>query len=239
MASDDFERELDRFEVDRLVKQLAAKRKGIPEPPAAPAPGRVPSAFVPFGSPTAVPAPSSPAASQLSQSQPSPQAQPSRQAAGASSATRATSAGRRWSTNRLFMPTFSTGQPRKSFAFASSLGAMHLPNLRAISLPALPRLAFPVLTEEQWAVITARMFVALGVVLSLAMPYWPYSNSHSWGLALYLFSVALVVITGIWGSKLTWDTRLARSHTVAIVTVIWGLLLATVAVLPHVGYGLG
>jgi hypothetical protein len=223
MASDDLERELDQFEVDRLVKQLAAKRKGQAEPPPAPAPGRVPSAFVPFGSPTAVPSPSNPTAPAQTH-----HAAPSHS---------------RWSTNRIFMPTSSAGQARRSFAFASSLrglgGSLHFPSVRAISLPAMPRIGFPVITDEQWAVITARMFVGLGIVLSIAMPYWPYSNSHSWGLALYLFAVALVVITGIWGSKLTWDARLGRAHTIAIATVIWGLNLATVAVLPHVGFVLG
>jgi hypothetical protein len=56
---------------------------------------------------------------------------------------------------------------------------------------------------------------------------------------LYLFAVALIVITGVWGSKLTWDSRLGRSHAIAIATVIWGLTLATVAVLPHLGFSLG
>ena len=216
MAGDDFERELDRFEVDRLVKQLAAKRKGLPEPPPAPASGRVPSAFVPFGSPTAVPAPPTPPASQPM--------------------TPAAARSRRWSTNRLLMPTFAGSNGRKSFAFASTL---HMPSLRSMSLPALPRIAFPILSEDQWAVIAARMFVGLGVVLGVAMVYWPYSHEHSWGLALYLFATALIVITGVWGSKLTWDSRLGRSHAIAIATVIWGLTLAVVAVLPHLGFGLG
>jgi hypothetical protein len=44
-----------------------------------------------------------------------------------------------------------------------------------------------------------------------------------------------VIVTGIWGSKLTWDARLARAHTIAIVTIMWGLILVAAVVLPKMG----
>jgi heme A synthase len=111
------------------------------------------------------------------------------------------------------------------FAFAS---AMHLPTL--------PRLSLPTLTEPHWRVLTARLFVGLGLVFCAAMPFWPYTNSCSWGLMLYLSAVLLVVITGVWGAKLAWDARLGATHTLALCIVFWGLTLVAAEVLPRVGY---
>jgi len=133
--------------------------------------------------------------------------------------------GRPWSTARLLMPAIRT-ERRKSFAFAS-----------AISLPALPRIALPALNETEWATLSVRTFVGLGVLLSAAMPYWPYPHAWSWGLLLYASAVVLIVVTGIWGAKLTWDARLPAAHTVAVATVIWGLGLLAAEAVPLIGYG--
>jgi hypothetical protein len=133
--------------------------------------------------------------------------------------------GRPWSTARLLMPA-DRRERRKAFAFAS-----------AISLPALPKIALPDLNEAQWGILSVRTFVGLGVLLSAAMPYWPYSHAWSWGLLLYASAIVLLVVTGIWGAKLTWDARLPAAHTVAVGTVIWGLGLLAVETLPRIWYG--
>ncbi len=112
---------------------------------------------------------------------------------------------------------------RTSFAFVS-----------AISLPTLPRIALLALKEMQWDTLSVRTFVGLGVLLSAAMPYWPYALGWSWGLLLYVSAVALVVVTGIWGAKLTWDARLPAAHTVAVCTVFWGLGLLAVEAVPRI-----
>lgn len=132
--------------------------------------------------------------------------------------------GRPWSTARLLMPASRT-EHRKGFAFAS-----------AISLPALPKITLTDLIEAQWGTISVRTFVGLGVVLSAALPYWPYSHAWSWGLLLYVSSILLVVVTGIWGAKLTWDARLPAAHTVAVGTVIWGLGLLAAEAVPRIMY---
>jgi hypothetical protein len=132
--------------------------------------------------------------------------------------------GQRWSTGRLLMPAARTG-PRTAFAFVS-----------AISLPALPRIFFPAPTETPSEAVSARVFVGLGVLLSAAMPYWPYANAWSWGLVMYLFAVVLVLVTGIWGAKLTWDARLPAAHTVAVGIVLWGFGLLAAEMVPRIGY---
>jgi hypothetical protein len=84
--------------------------------------------------------------------------------------------------------------------------------------------------------ITVRLSVALGVALGVALPYWPYPNACGWSLIPYFFSVGLVVITGLWGARLTWDARLGFTHSAAIATMLWGLALLALHVLPRVGY---
>ena len=132
--------------------------------------------------------------------------------------------GRRYTTARLVMPAART-ERRERFAFASGV-------VSAIRLPALPRFALPALTGlMDSSTLPARLFVALGVLLGAAMPYWPYAHAWSWGLLMYFAAVMLVMVTGIWGAKLTWDARLPAAHTVAVGTVVWGLgLLASEAV---------
>lgn len=177
MAAD----EIDRAEIDRLIKELAT--------PPAPAPRPT----------VATPAASTP--------------------------------GSRWTTGQLMMPA-ARPQRRKMPAFVSALS---LPALPRMDLPAIFR-DFPALLGAPTGPRAARMFVALGVLLSAAMPYWPYSNAWSWGLLTYLCAVDLVVITGVWGAKLTWDARLPAAHTVAIGVICWGLALLAAEAVPRIGY---
>ena len=130
--------------------------------------------------------------------------------------------GRRYSTATLLMPAERT-EPKRPFAFAS-----------AINLPSLPRIPFPSLGDLQSGTLPARMWVGLGVVLSAAMPYWPYAHAWSWGLLTYFLAMVLVVITGIWGAKLTWDARLPAAHTVSVGTVVWGLGLLASETVPRI-----
>jgi hypothetical protein len=135
--------------------------------------------------------------------------------------------GRRWTTARLLMPAART-EPTRLLALATAI------NLRALpALPALPKFAAP--PEWQSSEFAARVFVGLGVLLSAAMPHWPYANAWSWGLLSYLSAILLVVVTGIWGAKLTWDARMPAAHTVAVGTVLWGLGLLAAEAVPRIG----
>jgi hypothetical protein len=106
----------------------------------------------------------------------------------------------------------------------------------SISLPALPKFGLPALTEAQWATLSTRLFVGLGAVLGAAMPYWPYAHAWSWGLLTYFCATVLVIVTGIWGAKLTWDSRMPAAHTVSVGTVVWGLGLVAAEAVPRIMY---
>ena len=81
-----------------------------------------------------------------------------------------------------------------------------------------------------------RAWVLLGLALAIALPYWPYDRGCSWPLLLYMTSTSLVVIAGLWGATLTWESGLGYSHIIAIGTFIWGLVLLALEVLPRIGY---
>jgi hypothetical protein len=138
------------------------------------------------------------------------------------------------STNRVSAPVTS----KKTFVSAIrvrpamksvglSLDTFSLPSLRS-----LPSIGLPTLSE----VNTVRAWVALGAALALAMPFWPYPKAYSWGLLLYMFAVTMVIVAGVWSARLTWITRLAVAHTLAVTIMCWGLTLATVETLPRIGY---
>lgn len=147
----------------------------------------------------------------------------------AASETTVPAAGRPFTTARLIMPAVRT-EPKPS-RVRELAAAIPMPQLRSFSLPRLPQL-----DESQWATLSTNIFVGLGVLLGAAMPFWPYSHAWSWGLLIYLAAVQLVVVTGIWGAKLTWDARQPAAHTVALGTAVWGIALLAGEAVPRIGY---
>jgi hypothetical protein len=82
--------------------------------------------------------------------------------------------------------------------------------------------------------VFARLTLAL--VLGVAIVFWPYSARCGFGLAGYLVAVATLITAGVWSSIWTWRHRAAKGHTVALLLVLWGLVLASADVLPRVGW---
>ena len=215
MSSDDFDRE----EIDRLVKELSAPPKPTP-PPAAPAPDN-----------NVVLTP-----------------------------------GSRYSTAKLLMPAERVERrnpfeflsnvtlpalPKISMPPMPAMPKMPTPalpkgafsKLPGILIRALPKMTPPTLPKLPTSLaaidlgaLFARFFVGISVLLSAAMPYWPYPHAWSWGLLFYFFAVVLVVIAGIWSAKLTWDARLPAAHTLAVGTIVWGLGLLAAEAVPRIVY---
>ena len=108
-------------------------------------------------------------------------------------------------------------------------------------LPA-PRDASPELqarfAEERRTTNTFGVFarLSLSVLLGVGMLFWPYSARCGVGLAAYLGATGAVIAGGIWSSVWTFRHRAGRAHTLALLIVVWGLVLAAIEVLPRVGY---
>ena len=78
--------------------------------------------------------------------------------------------------------------------------------------------------------------LTLTVALGVGMVFWPYSARCGLGLAGYLGAVTVLAVGGVWSAVWTWKHRAAKAHTLSLLLVMWGLLLASLDVLPRVGY---
>jgi hypothetical protein len=78
--------------------------------------------------------------------------------------------------------------------------------------------------------------LALACVLGVAIVFWPYAARCGAGLAGYLGAVSMLIVAGVWSSIWTWKHRAAKAHTVSLLLLGWGLVLAAADVLPRVGY---
>jgi hypothetical protein len=100
----------------------------------------------------------------------------------------------------------------------------------ALSLPPLPQLGHVI--RMPGPVTMVRMWVGLALVYSASMTLWPYPKTYFWGLVLYLLSLALALVAGIWGARLSWEARLGSAHTVALGAVVLAVALAAAETLP-------
>ena len=117
--------------------------------------------------------------------------------------------------------------------------------LESISDEALlptPRTATPAervaVAEQRRTTNTFGVFarLLLATLLGVAMLFWPYDARCGLGLAAYLGATAVVALGGVWSAVWTWRHRAARAHTLSLLIVLWGLVLACIEVLPRVGY---
>lgn len=80
--------------------------------------------------------------------------------------------------------------------------------------------------------------LTLATALAVGIIFWPYAARCGLGLAGYLGAVGAVIVAGAWSAVWTWRHRAARAHTLSLLLVLWGLLLAAMDVLPRVGYAI-
>jgi len=70
----------------------------------------------------------------------------------------------------------------------------------------------------------------------VAIVFWPYGARCGLGMVGYLGAVATLVTAGVWSAIWTWRHRAAKGHTLSLLLVLWGLVLASLDVLPRIGY---
>lgn len=88
-------------------------------------------------------------------------------------------------------------------------------------------------TTKTWG---AFLRLALATSLGVGILFWPYPARCGVGLAAYLVAIGAVTIGGLWSSVWTWRHRTSRAHTLSLLLVLWGLVLAAVEVMPRTGY---
>ncbi len=86
------------------------------------------------------------------------------------------------------------------------------------------------------AVLATWFKVGLGVALAAGMTQWPYFHACGTALFLYLGAIGMVGLSGVWGMITSWRHRMGLAHTVSILVLIWGGILAAATILPRNGY---
>ena len=105
-------------------------------------------------------------------------------------------------------------------------GGAPVPAPRAGELPTGGRLA----TFTTW------LRVILGLALAIGITQWPYPSACGFNLAVYLGAIGVVTVAGLWSSISSWRRRLGLAHTLSLLVLLWGLVLAAREVLPRTGY---
>lgn len=77
--------------------------------------------------------------------------------------------------------------------------------------------------------------VALGVVLGIAVTFWPY-RACGFPLVGYFGATATVIVAAIWGAASSWKHRAPTAHVFAILLLFWGMALTIDQVLQRTGY---
>jgi hypothetical protein len=85
-----------------------------------------------------------------------------------------------------------------------------------------------------WLAAWSRLLLAL--LMAAALPVWPFAKYCGSGLALYLGAVGVGVIAALWAAGAAWRHRRGTAHVVALLVVVWTVTLATIEVLPRIGY---
>ncbi len=78
--------------------------------------------------------------------------------------------------------------------------------------------------------------VAVTAALAAALAVWPFAHPCGLWLAAHLGAVGVVLASGAWATVSTWQRRMPKAHAVALLTVLTGLVLVAVEVLPRIGY---
>ncbi len=115
--------------------------------------------------------------------------------------------------------------PAPRLSAAPSLAPGVAPSAAPMGMPAPATTNFGV-----YARLTLAVAVGVGII------FWPYANRCGMGLAGYLGAVSAVIVSGAWSAAWTFKHRAGRAHTLALLLVLWGLVLAALDVLPRIGY---
>ncbi|HET9293954.1 MAG TPA: hypothetical protein VFO06_06635 [Gemmatimonadales bacterium] len=84
--------------------------------------------------------------------------------------------------------------------------------------------------------LTTWIRALLGILLVGGILQWPYAHRCGLGLVLYLGASGTVVVAGLWTMIVSWRRRQGWAHTAGLLTLLAGLGLVAMAVLPRLGY---
>jgi hypothetical protein len=80
------------------------------------------------------------------------------------------------------------------------------------------------------------MLTLAAVALAAVFPFWPYLNQCGFGLIGYTATVGILVLLSALAAVGSWRHRLGLAHFLSLLTLLWGLGLAAMILLPRIGY---
>ena len=80
--------------------------------------------------------------------------------------------------------------------------------------------------------------VAITLAAAASLWFWPWSARCGAPLVGFVAAAVGVAVMGCWTAVGTWRHRLGAAHTIALLVVAWGLVVAGREVLPRVGYAI-
>lgn len=78
--------------------------------------------------------------------------------------------------------------------------------------------------------------VGLGMLLGVGMTQWPYFHACGTSLFIYLGAIGVVGLAGLWGAVTSWRRRMGLAHTLSLLVLLWGGVLAAATILPRIDY---
>ena len=122
----------------------------------------------------------------------------------------------------------------KVIAKGGAVGPAPVPAARSAGAAVAPAGAGVAVSRKQ--ALTTWIRALLGIVLVGGILQWPYAHRCGLGLVLYLGASGTVVVAGLWTMAVSWRRRQGWAHTVGVFTLLAGLGLVAMAVLPRLGY---
>lgn len=108
--------------------------------------------------------------------------------------------------------------------------------LRVSSHPGLSTSVTRVPQSGQRQMLGMWIRVLLGLSLAVMMGSWPYSRVCGLPLLGYLGAVATVILAGTVAAIASWKLRSGLAHTIALILIFYGMMLAGSELLPRTGY---
>lgn len=102
---------------------------------------------------------------------------------------------------------------------------------------AVPEPGIPVVRKKDRAATWVRALLV--AALGAAIPFWPYPVACGAGLALLGGATVVLILASIWTATAAWRRRQGLAHVVALLSLLWGVMLAGSIILPRVGYAQG
>lgn len=122
----------------------------------------------------------------------------------------------------------------KVIAKGGGVGPAPVPAPRAAGAAPAPGGSGLAVSRKQ--ALTTWIRALLGILLVGGILQWPYAHRCGLGLVLYLGASGTVVVAGLWTMFVSWRRRQGWAHTVGLLTLLAGLGLVAMAVLPRLGY---